>query len=311
MTLHRFSWLLLVLAIAAGTIDDEPYTRPPVTLGGYRVLAVDFHVHPFPLSASTLTPWDLVNEARHQGLDAVAITGHNSAMPGRVARALASKFGDPTVLVGEEIHGPVYHMLAIGIEQSISWRLSAAQAIDEIHRQGGVAIAAHPGAAAWPAFAGDAMRTLDASEIVQPLIFGSERFTRELREFNQRGHFTATGSSDYHGLGPVGICRTYVFARDNTAASILEALRAGRTVVYGPGQIYGDPVLVALASRNARLPDPQPRDGWFTVASRILGMIGLIGVAFLTPDRCPALNPPSRFSRSEYPAPRPPSDPQS
>jgi len=303
VTLHRFCWVLLALAIAVGTIDDAPYTRPSVTLGGYRVLAVDFHVHPFPLSASTLMPWDLVNEARHQGLDAVAITGHNSARTGWIARALASRYGDPTVLVGEEIHGPAYHMLAIGIEKSIDWRLSAAQAIDEIHRQGGVAIAAHPGAAAWPAFAGEAMRTLDASEIVQPLIFGSERFTRELREFNQLGHFTATGSSDYHGLGPIGICRTYVFARDNTAASILEALRAGRTVVYGPGQIYGDPVLVALASRDPRLPDPQPRDGWLSVASRVLGLAGLLGAAFLSP--------PSRSSQSEYPAPRLPSDPQS
>ena len=41
------------------------------------------------------------------------------------------------------------------------------------------------------------------------------------------------GSSDFHGLGRLGLCRTFVFARDTSAEAIIEAIRAQRTVVYG------------------------------------------------------------------------------
>jgi hypothetical protein len=184
------------------------------------------------------------------------------------------------VLEGEEIHGPVYHMLAIGIHRTISWRLPAARAIAEIHQHGGVAIAAHPTAGSWPAFDAEAMRALDASEIVQTLTFAGEPWAGEMRQFNARGHFTATGDSDYHGVGPLGLCRTYVFARENSQPAILEALRAGRTVVYGPHGVYGDPALIALASRSGRLPPVPLRDGWLTVLSRLAGIPGLLGVAF-------------------------------
>ena len=48
---------LLFIGLAAGTLADRPRTQPPLFLAGYRVLAVDFHVHAFPASASTLAPW--------------------------------------------------------------------------------------------------------------------------------------------------------------------------------------------------------------------------------------------------------------
>ena len=51
------SGCLLLVAIAAGTLSDVPAAKQPIVLGGYHVLAADFHVHTFPLSASTLAPW--------------------------------------------------------------------------------------------------------------------------------------------------------------------------------------------------------------------------------------------------------------
>ena len=79
----RLSALLLVLAIVAGTLADRPRPNPPLMLGGYRVLAVDFHTHSSMWSDGTLTPWGLVLEAGRQGLDAVAITGHNETWDAR------------------------------------------------------------------------------------------------------------------------------------------------------------------------------------------------------------------------------------
>jgi hypothetical protein len=273
---------LLAVALAAGTGDDAPRPNPPLTLGGYRVLAADFHVHEYPFSGSTLAPWDLVLEARRQGLDAIAITGHNYVLAGLVGRWFGRFAGGPIVLAGEEIHTPGYHLVAVGIHQTIGWRATAAHSIDQVHRQGGVAIAAHPLASSWPAYSAEAMRKLDGAEVMQPVVFQIPRGAEELRRFFARGHLTAVGSSDFHGMGPVGLCRTYVFAREASEQGILEALRQGHTVVYGNhGDAYGDAALIALAAQYGRLREHEPaapRGGFLGWLSRICGVAGMLGL---------------------------------
>jgi len=269
---------LLIAALTAGTLADRPQSRTPLWIAGYRALAVDFHVHSYPLSASTLAPWDLVLEARRQSLDAIAITGHNQVESGLWGRWFARRVGGPTVIVGEEIHAPGYHMIAAGIHSTVSWRNTAAQSIAEIHRQGGVAIAAHPTRISWPAFDSQAMAILDASEIMQPVVYGYPLGARELREFYQRSPLAAIGSSDYHGVGPLGICRTYVFAREDSEESILEAVRQRRTVVYdGGGHAWGDPELIRLAAGRLRSREPKP-SGALDFFSRTCGLLGLAGL---------------------------------
>jgi PHP domain-containing protein len=272
---------LLLIAIAAGTLSDQAPNRKAVELGGYRVLAADFHVHTFPFSASTLAPWDAVVEARRQSLDAIAITPHNATLAGKVGQWFARRIGGPTVLVGEEIHAPGYHLIAVGIHSSISWRLNAAAAIDQVHKQGGIAIAAHPVAQFWPAFDTEAMRTLDGAEVLQPIAYSSQAAAGQLRQFYERRRLTAIGSSDYHGLGPLGLCRTYVFAREQTENGILDALRTGRTVVFDRDRAYGDPALVRLSVENRRLLEARPPssvEAFLVVLSRICALVGLIGL---------------------------------
>jgi hypothetical protein len=267
-------WGLLAAGIAAGTLADRPALRAPLYLAGYRVLAGDFHVHPFPLSASTLAPWDLVLEARRQGLDVIAITPHNGALAGKIGRGFAAALGGPIVIPGEEIHGPRYHLIAAGIHTQIDWRLSAAEAIDDIHRQGGVAIAAHPTAWSWGAYDLATERRLDGAEVFQPIAFlpGARE---QLREFFGRAPLAAIASSDYHGMGPLGLCRTYVFARDASEGAVLEAIRSHRTVVTDGDRVFGD---AALARFAPQLPAPpvRPRP-WGGMA----GLIGLLGLVML------------------------------
>jgi hypothetical protein len=282
-TARMASCCLLAIALAAGTWSDAPRPHPPLMLGQYRVLALDTHVHTFPFSASTLWPWDLVLEARRQGLDAIAITGHDQVLAGKIGRWLSRLIGGPMVLIGEEIISPDYHLIAVGIEHTISWRLKAAGAIDEVHRQGGIAIAAHPIAEFWPGWNADAVRKLDGAEIVQPVIYTTEYARRQMQEFSARQRLTAIGSSDYHGLGPVGLCRTYVFVRDSGESGILQALRQGHTVVYDRlSAVYGDPALIQLAGAESRLRGPEPtgREGGFLVlVSRTCGLLGMIGLS--------------------------------
>jgi predicted metal-dependent phosphoesterase TrpH len=278
---------LLLASIAVGTIGDASRVRPHLMLGGCRVVAADFHVHSFPLSWATLAPWDTAWEAQRQGLDAIAIVGHNHVWVSKVGRWLSRMTGGPLVLTGEEIVSAHYHLLAIGIDSTIDWRQSATSAIEQVHRQGGVAIAAHPLAQYWTAYDAQARHTLDGAEVLHPIAHASEDLAAQLRTFYSSAPLTAIGDSDYHGLGPIGLCRTYVFTKEETEQGILDALRHGRTVVYDrAGNAYGDAALIRLAAGN--LLRATPAAGLLSMFSRLAGILGLIAVALQgSAWRCP------------------------
>jgi hypothetical protein len=276
--------ILLAVGIAAGTIADRPVTRAPLTLGGYRVLAADFHNHSSMWSDGALTPWGLVLEAERQGLDAIAITGHDQVGDSRVGRWFSEHVGGPTILTGQEILSSGHHVLGIGTIRAVDSIKSVADQIDDIHGQGGIAVAAHPGRDFWPAFDAAAMAKLGGSEICHPTIYGSPETQRQYEKFAARAPLAAIGSSDFHGFGRMGICRTYVFARDGSTAAILESLRAHRTVVYGlGGKAYGDPALIELAAGHPELRDVATIDaqpGRLDWTSRLCAVAGLFGLLF-------------------------------
>lgn len=62
-----------------------------------------------------------------------------------------------------------------------------------------------------------------------------------IREFFGRSpRLAAIGSTDYHGLGPLGYSRTSIFARERSEQGVIEAVRARRTVAYDRERVYGD-----------------------------------------------------------------------
>jgi hypothetical protein len=275
---------VLAAGITVGTLADRPWHNPALLLGGYHVLAVDFHTHSSMWSDGALTPWGLVFEAERQGLDAFAMTAHNETWDADVGRRVAQAVGGPIVIVGEEIVNPRYHIIAAGITTTVSFRQPAAAAIEAVHRQGGVAIAAHPGRDFFDGFDAAAMMRLDGSELCHPSVFvpdflRRERMQQQLERFAARAPMAAIGSSDFHGLGPMGLCRTYVFANEVSEAGILEAMRAHRTVVFGrAGRAFGEPGLVQLAHQAGDFRDREPARqpaGWLDVISRLAAILGL------------------------------------
>jgi hypothetical protein len=282
LPLRAIALALLAIGIAAGTIADRPQTTPPLIVGGYRVLAADFHVHSATWSDGALTPWGLVLEASRQGLDAISINGHQQVSDGKVARWFAERIGGVTVLIGQEIVTPDHHVVAVGIDRVVDAELSVEGQIADIHRQGGVAIAAHPFPSFWPAYPKPVRQQLDGAEVCHPIIFGREDARQQLAEFRDGfPNLAPIGSSDFHGSGRLGICRTYVFARDASAPAILDALRARRTVVFTPGgHAHGDPALVRLLEPYPQLRDIatlDPSASALDWISRICGVLGLLG----------------------------------
>jgi hypothetical protein len=238
-------------------------TRSRQLHDGLRVLSADLHVHSFP-GDGALPPWALASEARRRGLDAIALTNHNHVLSWRLAKWFAAGAEGVLLLPGEEVTTPRFHLAAVGVQRAIEWDRSAAGVAAAIHAAGGVAIAAHPDQAAARAIDG-AFAALDGVESAHPVRHTSEKSRREVdalvaRVLTEHPGIAQIGSSDFHYLAPLGLCRTYIFAREVTIASVLEAIRAGRTVACdAQGRTHGDAgfsLVVTDACRAAATSDP-------------------------------------------------------
>jgi hypothetical protein len=287
--LPRLSAALLAIGIAGGTALDRMPARTASFRGGYRVLEADFHAHT-RFCDGFLSPFDLVVQAQRRGLDVLAVTEHNVTYPAFMARWFARGVGGPTVLVGEEVTTKHYHLHGVGLTRRVDASMPLRDVLADIHAQGGVAIAAHPAGRLQKAFLPEIDR-IDASELMHPLVFqdrGAGWRWVEMREFYERalasGHrLTAVGSSDYHFFSPLGVCRTLVFAKDDGEESVLDALKAGRTVVHDlEGRAYGDPAMVeALAKEPYAMREQDYGYRGNGPADRVMraaGFLGLVGL---------------------------------
>jgi hypothetical protein len=283
MRLARASGVLFVAGLLGGSLSDPGHAVIHPQAGGYWVLAADLHVHGF-FGDGALPPWEIRAEARRRGLDVVALSNHNQRIAVRLDRWLFGRT-DPLVLDAEEITASHYHLIAIGISRTIGWRQSAAQAIASIHAQGGAAIAAHPVRVFWAAYDAPAAASLDGAEIAHPIADGDPAARAELTAFWERARdrnprVAPIGSSDFHFRAPIGLCRTYVFAREPTEQGVIDAVRGGRTVAYdSDGRAYGDPAFAAIADGLRRSHAEEP--GVFARLSLLLTVLGLAGLILL------------------------------
>ena len=281
MTAIRVLAVVLVLAgIGAGTLIDRIPARQVPRHDGYFVLAGDFHVHSY-IGDGGVAPWELAREARRRALDVIVVTNHNMMTAARFAASIAGKAGGPIVIAGQEVTAPRFHMIAAGISQEIDWRLSAAGAIRAIHQQGGIAIAAHPVRNSWLEKDDEALRLLDGAEVAHPLALSSPIQNEQLLDFyrsasERNPSLAAIGSSDFHFAGTLGLCRTFLFARDVTQEGVLEAIRAGRTVAWhSDGRLIGEESLVQLVRRVRADAQPSSAPDWRVMGTAWLTLAGL------------------------------------
>jgi hypothetical protein len=126
---------------------------------------------------------------------------------------------------------------------------------------------------------------LDGREVCHPVMYERAGAGDELAAFATGIEAAPIGSSDFHRIGRLGTCRTFIFANDATPRDVLEAVRARRTVVYAAGRAFGSPELGALAD-SAGLRDlarryTQARGTTLDWISRVGAVAGLIGLSFV------------------------------
>jgi hypothetical protein len=81
----------------------------------------------------------------------------------------------------------------------------------------------------------ESLALLDGIEVAHPVVHIKPTARAQLdalyaRALRIKPAIAAIGASDFHFTAPMGTCRTLIFARELSQASVFDAIRAGRTV---------------------------------------------------------------------------------
>ncbi len=101
------------------------------------------HVHTDYSFDSNVSPADLIDTARAQGVDCVAVTDHDEIDGAFAAREIGRTAG-VNVVVGEEISSADGHIIGLFLNEHIPPRLSGEETIRRIKEQGGLVLVPHP-----------------------------------------------------------------------------------------------------------------------------------------------------------------------
>lgn len=188
----------------------------------------DLHIHTYHSGCSRIRPKKLLKIAKKRGLNGIAITNHNTIKGGKDVKKL-NKDKNFEVIIGAEIKTDKGEILGLYLKKEIKSR-KAEEVIDEIHKQGGIAIAAHP--FTWgllrtaAKFNKKELKKLDGFETFNAR--NTFRWENELAvQFAQKHKLAQTGGSDAHFYYEIG--RAFTLFN----GSLKDAIKKRNTVIMG------------------------------------------------------------------------------
>ncbi len=186
----------------------------------------DLHVHGTGSADSRLSPRVAMTRARELGLRGLAFTDHD-----RLSR-LRSPFDDLVLVLGAELSTGWGDLLALGIAELPPAGLPVPDLLDDIHRQGGVAVVPHPFSEELRHICMnervlEIIGQLDGLEVTSPKRSVDNRKARELALKNGKA---VTGGSDAHSAEGMGW--GFTACEEGTVEGLLEAIRRGRTEAF-------------------------------------------------------------------------------
>jgi predicted metal-dependent phosphoesterase TrpH len=200
-----------------------------------HVYAVELHAHSSYSHDGRDSVRDLLTAAERAGLDAIAVTDHDTIEGGLEAAALAEEYG----LLGIpaiEVTSSAGHVIGLGVRRAIQSGRSFGETLAAIREAGGIAIAPHPFQESrhgvYAHVEETKLATADAVEVYNSrLITG--RSNRQAARFADRMGVPTIAGSDAHVSEMVGRAVTNVDAESLSVDAILDAIVAGHTTTEG------------------------------------------------------------------------------
>lgn len=193
------------------------------------MLRVDLHVHTDRSIDGRHSLERMATAAKQAGLDAIAITDHDQCTP------LPSELEGVLLIPACEISTQVGHITGLFLDHPIDFdtlckngRPTGEAVVAEIHRCGGLAVAAHPFQK--PGVDGSRLPPgLDAVEGVNARAnYKVPDANAKARQWAVDHHLPAVGGSDGHGCREVGNGYTEIDCPEKTLSALKEAIAAGR-----------------------------------------------------------------------------------
>jgi len=205
--------------------DAAAWPSPP----GRRWLAADFHAHTLH-SDGELSTRQLAALAAEQGLDALAVTDHNTISHHRDLEAISAEYG-VTLLPGQEVTTGRGHMNAFGRIPWVDFREHPDHWVRHVRQHGGFASINHPvqGDCAWQ-WQGTELPT--HAELMHIGWLIDRTSVAPWAWWVQTPIRLALGGSDFHDLASgarPGLPVTWVAAADAGESAILDATAQGWT----------------------------------------------------------------------------------
>ena len=195
------------------------------------MLTCDLHVHTNYSKDGESSVEEILRQAEKDGLDAIAITDHDSVDGAKKALTFASPV---LVIPGIEVSTKQGHLLVLGVKEIIPAGLDVVATVNIARRMGAIAILPHP-YHVWRH--GVARRKKAGMHIVDAVEAFNSRYivgsaNQKAARIAKRLGKPCVGGSDAHNAKFVGFGRTYIDA-EKTVPAILEAIRAGRVSCGG------------------------------------------------------------------------------
>lgn len=199
----------------------------------------DLHIHT-NYSDGSATVMQVLRRAVQMGLDTIAITDHNEIDGAVKARELAERWGlKIDVILGEEITTSDGHVVGLFLKERIRPLMTARATVDEIHRQGGLAVAVHPFSIWLKLFKCGGVGRLaerlqfDAMEVANGALTEtlSNRYTKAYN--NKVAKLAEVGGSDAHTIEALG--QAYTVFPGRGASWLRNAIihKATRSLITG------------------------------------------------------------------------------
>ncbi|MCX7705016.1 MAG: PHP domain-containing protein [bacterium] len=205
------------------------------------LLAADFHIHT-TLSDGELKPLDVFSMAIRAGLDAVAITDHNTASGAQIVRKHSQ--GALLVLTGQEIKdNEETHLLILGHNSGIRNNSDPDLILKKWLSGNNIIIQAHPTSSKYFVNKDKRAFGVEAFNFASSAPEKGRNYARQMLKQNRC--IPILGVSDCHLAEDIGMARTYLRTARLNIKDILSEVSKGRTAAFYRGIFFGSKNLCA------------------------------------------------------------------